>query len=243
MDIKIVDDEPYQIINIGLIENKDANDSLESAYIYFIQSSHQLLRYCLYAKHKKIDGYKRFTNKTLESELINDLYNVLSEIYLVANHLYSSSLSVTKYECFELVDSLKSDKLSKLFKVDKEFERMMQATLELYLAYIAFADKNYTWSLAYKANFDETNSLLRVYLKNASDGSAGGAKGKNDEQLLASIYQYHDEHLADKRVNGKFKLSGPKAVIEICKHFINVPYEVTTLVNYINAHRRKTLSS
>lgn len=243
MDIKIVDDEPYQIINIGLIETKDANNSLESAYIHFIQSSHQLLRYCLYAKHKKIDGYKRFTNKSLESEIINDLYNVLSEIYSVANHLYSSSSSVTKYDCFEMVDSLKSDKLSKIFKMDKEFERMMQATLELYLAYIAFVDKNYTWSFAYKAIFDESNSLLRVYLKNASDGSIGGTKGKTDEQLLLSIYQYHDEYLADKKENGKFKLSSPKAVKEICEHFVNIPYEVPTLVNYIKAHRRKTLSS
>ena len=124
MDIKIVDDEPYQIINIKPIETKDANNSLESAYTYFIQSSHQLLRYCLYAKHKKIEGYKRFTNDPSENEIISDLYDVLSDIYSVAKSLYNSSPSVEKYDCFELVDSLKSDKLPKLFKVDKEFERM-----------------------------------------------------------------------------------------------------------------------
>lgn len=238
MDIKIVDDEPYQIINIKPIETKDANNSLESAYTYFIQSSHQLLRYCLYAKHKKIEGYKRFTNDPLENEIISDLYDVLSDIYSVAKSLYNSSPSVEKYDCFELVDSLKSDKLPKLFKVDKEFERMAQATLELYLTYIALEDENYTWSLAYKAIFDESNSLLRVYLNNARLGKIGGSKGKTDPKILQAIYDYHDKYLSKRKDNDSFEIKAPPAVEKILEHFGSVPYEVPTLVNYIKQHRR-----
>lgn len=238
MDIKIINDEPYQVLNISPIKAKDTNNSLESAYTYFIYSSHQLLRYCLYAKHKKLAGHKRLTDATLESEVINDLYDVLSDVYSVAKSLYSSSSSVEKYDCFELVDSLKSDKLPKLFRVDKEFERMMQATLELYLTHIALEDKNYTWSFAYKAIYDESNSLLRVYLNNAKLGKIGGSKGKTDPKILQAIYDYHDKYLSKRKEDGRFEIKAPPAVDKIIEHFGSVPYAVPTLVNYIKEHRR-----
>ena len=140
--------------------------------------------------------------------------------------------------------SYKSDKFTKLFTVDKEFELMIQATLELYLVIVAYIDKNYTWSLAYKTFFDETSTLLKVYLKHSKTSKKGGdQKGINFSKPKQKALDHHDKYFSEKNSNGKFIYSGDKASRKILEYFDDIKdslgYEPKSLVKHINAHRNQ----
>ena len=76
MDIKIANDEPYQLIKFESIKHKNFNNSLDNAYLEFMKSGHQLLRYCLYPKSKKIGRYATVSKIPTDAEIIDDLHEI-----------------------------------------------------------------------------------------------------------------------------------------------------------------------
>lgn len=244
MDIKIANDEPCQLLSIQGINHQNTNASLDNAYLSFIKSSHQLLRYCLYSKSKSIGDYEALNIIPSNAVIIDELYDILADVYCLAEYLYSLNPSTKKYDCMAMFDDYKSDKFSKHFIVDKEFELMIQATLELYLVAIAYMDSNYVWSLAYKAFFDETNTMLRAYLKHAKSSKKGGdTKEANYSKPRQKALDYHDRFFAKKDSNGKFIYSGEKASRKIIEHFDRIGeslgYEPRPLAKHIYAHRKQ----
>ena len=234
--------EPYEFIDIGVTSEKEANESLDHAYLYAIYSYHQLVRFNLYSKHKKISTYRDNPCLSNRDILVNDLYAILSKVYSQAERLYSTNSIATKYNCEEIFQGYKTTDFTKSFIIDKIFKILLQATLELYLTYISYLNKNYIASLGFKAIFDETNSMLTVHLKSVRAGKIGGSKKRDiyspdKEKALA----YHDKFFMKRKDNGKFIYSNDETAREIIAYFKakndSLNYTERSLSNIISKHR------
>lgn len=236
MDIKIASDEPYQLLSIQGINHQNTNASLDNAYLSFIKSSHQLLRYCLYSKSKSIGEYEALNTIPSNALIIDELYDILSDVYCLAEYLYSLNPSTKKYDCMAMFDGYKSDKFSKHFIVDKEFELMIQATLELYLVAIAYMDSNYVWSLAYKAFFDETSTRLKVHFENVQVAKLGSkSRWSGHVEELRRKYLDLDKKRQEKL--GK-PLSIKASAMWIYSHHNPEEYEFETIRDHLSKARK-----
>lgn len=221
----------------------------------------------LYLGDSKCAGhYAYLLSHTDYSKSLKDFDNILSVLYFqisewlepVKTSLKDDSYDDASNMCANCIDDiLPKVKELNLFNYDQDLvniDYIIMAYTQSILANLCQSYGRYKLGMNMYSEWLTLDTFIRVnhgwsYDEIVSNrykeiGSMGGAqKGINYSPSLEKAYSYHDKYLSEKNEKGKYMYSGNKAAEEIINYYDDkhesLGYEISSLANKINKHRRK----